>query len=335
MFSFNMKVAVFNTKSYDRQFFEHLSQNRHQVTFLEPRLTAETVSLAEGQDAVCVFVHDKVDEPVLRALARHGVRFVVIRAAGYNNVDLKAAAAQGIRVARVPAYSPDGVAEFTVGLMLALNRGIHRAYDRTRRSNFSLDGLMGFNLRGKTVGVIGTGKIGQSVCHILLGFGCKVCAYDVQTVPELQQAGVQYQSLNDVLARSDILTLHVPLLEATRHIINPDSLQRMKPGAMLINTSRGELIQTSAVIDAIKSGRLSGLGIDVYEEEEGVFFEDLSNAVVDDDQLMRLTTFPNVILSSHQAFFTREAMQNIASATLDNLDQFADSGSSSNEVAPA
>ncbi|NBD39267.1 MAG: 2-hydroxyacid dehydrogenase [Verrucomicrobia bacterium] len=327
-----MKVAVFGTKPYDRQFFESRGTGRHEKTYLEPRLTPDTVSLAEGHEAVCVFVHDNLNAEVIDNLKQSGVRYVVIRAAGFNNVDLGAAARHGIRVARVPAYAPDGVAEFTVGLILSLNRGIHRAYSRIRNSNFSLDGLMGFNMRGKTVGVIGTGKIGQSVCQILLGFGCRVLAFDVHKQESLLQAGVEYRELEDILPAADILTLHVPLLPATRRMINEETLRKMKSGAMLINTSRGELIDTGAVIEALKSGRLSSLGIDVYEEEEGVFFEDLSNAIVDDDQLMRLTTFPNVILSSHQAFFTREAMENIARVTLENLDAFAETGASPNEV---
>jgi len=327
-----MKVAVFGTKPYDRQFFESRGSGRHEKTYLEPRLTPDTVSLAEGHEAVCVFVHDNVNEQVLANLSRMGIRYIAIRAAGYNNVDLAAAEKHGLRVARVPAYAPDGVAEYTVGLILSLNRGIHRAYTRIRNSNFSLDGLMGFNMRGKTVGVIGTGKIGQSVCRILLGFGCKVLAFDVQPQKSLKEAGVEYRDLEDILPVTDILTLHVPLLPATRRMINAETLRKMKSGIMLINTSRGELIDTEAVIGALKSGQLSALGIDVYEEEEGVFFEDLSNAIVDDDRLMRLTTFPNVILSSHQAFFTREAMENIARVTLENLDAFAAEGTSPNEL---
>jgi D-lactate dehydrogenase len=321
-----MQVAIYSTKPYDRRFFESVETPGHEFTFLEPRLTAETAILARGHEAVCVFVHDMVDATVLRQLAETGCRLVAIRAAGYNNVDLEAAERVGIEVVRVPAYSPDGVAEFTIGLMMTLNRGMHRAHDRIRRGNFSLEGLMGFNMAGKTVGVIGTGKIGESVANILLGFRCKVIAYDVNEAESLKRAGVAYSDLDTLLSTSDIITLHVPLLKQTRHLINADSIRLMKKGVMLINTSRGELIDTPAVIAALKTGQVGSLGIDVYEDEEGIFFEDHSNSVVADDQLMRLTTFPNVILTSHQAFFTREAMENIVRRTLDSITQFAESG---------
>lgn len=321
-----MRIAIYSTKSYDRTFFSAADLKGHDFTFLEPRLTAETVSLAEGQDAVCVFVHDRVDAGVLEQLAAYGCRLVAIRAAGYNNVDLKAAERVGIEVVRVPAYSPDGVAEFTVGLMMTLNRGMHRAHDRIRRGNFSLDGLMGFNMAGKTVGVVGTGKIGQSVASILRGFRCKVIAYDVHEVDSMKEAGVTYTDLETLLSTADIITLHVPLLEQTRHLVNRESIRHMKKGVMLINTSRGELIHTGDVVEGLKSGKVGSLGMDVYEDEEGIFFEDHSNSIVADDLLMRLTTFPNVILTSHQAFFTREAMENIVQRTLGSIFQFAESG---------
>jgi D-lactate dehydrogenase len=321
-----MKVAVYSTKAYDREFFGNSGTTTHQFTFLEPRLLPESVALSEGHEAVCVFVHDIVNREVLSALKARGCRLVAVRAAGFNNVDLDAAKELGITVSRVPAYSPDGVAEFTVGLMMTLNRGMHRAHDRIRRGNFSLDGLMGFNFAGKTVGIIGTGKIGQAVARLMNGFRCRILAHDRNELDELKALNVQYTDLNTLLAEADIVTLHVPLFPETRHLINAQSLAKMKRGAMLINTSRGELVQTSAVIEALKSGQLGYLGVDVYEDEEGVFFEDLTNAIVADDQLMRLTTFPNVLLTSHQAFFTREAMEKIIATTLASLDAFAETG---------
>lgn len=321
-----MNVAVFSTKSYDREFFDSKSSSSEHFTYLEPRLTPDTAVLAAGHDAVCVFVHDQVDEVVLGTLAECGVKLVVIRAAGFNNVDLDAAKQFSIRVARVPAYSPAGVAEFTVGLMLSLNRNIHRAHDRVSKGNFSLEGLMGFNMKGKTAGVIGTGKIGQSVAEILLGFGCRVLAYDLHPNEDLIVKGAEHADLDTVFAESDIISLHVPLLPTTRDLVNAATIAKMRPGVMLINTSRGELIETESVIAALKSGHIGSLGIDVYEDEEGIFFEDLSNSIVADDQLMRMTTFPNVILTSHQAFFTREAMENIVGVTLQNIADFSATG---------
>jgi len=327
-----VKTAIFSTKAYDRRYFNEASAGQRSFTYLEPRLTEETVSLANGHEAVCVFVHDQVSRKVLEGLAEMGCRLVAIRAAGFNNVDLEAAKELDIRVARVPAYSPTGVAEFTVGLILALNRGIHRAHDRVRRGNFSLEGLMGFNMAGKTVGVIGTGRIGESVARILLGFQCEVVAFDVKEQESLKAAGVSYSDLDTIFSSADIITLHVPLLKSTRHLVNRDSIGRMKEGVMLINTSRGELVHTGDAISALKTGRIGSMGIDVYEGEEGIFFEDLSNAIIADDQLMRLNTFPNVILTSHQAFFTREAMENIARVTVDNINSFFASGSCSPEA---
>lgn len=327
-----MKTAVFSTKSYDRQYIRDAAGERQSFSFLEPRLTRETAQLAEGHEAVCVFVHDRVDRAVLDALAEMGCRLVAIRAAGYNNVDLEAARERKVAVVRVPAYSPDGVAEFTVGLMLTLNRGMHRAHDRIRRGNFSLDGLMGFNMRNKTAGVIGTGKIGSSVARILMGFGCQVLAFDAFPDEQLAAEGVRYVDFETLLQSAHIVTLHVPLLDDTRHLINAHTLARMRDGVMLINTSRGELVETGAAIEALKSGKLGALGIDVYEDEEGIFFEDLSNAIVADDRLMRLTTFPNTLVTSHQAFFTREAMENIARVTVGNIDQFERTGSCDNAL---
>lgn len=321
-----MKVRVFNSKRYERERFEHELGDFPQLEldYVEPRLTPETVSLAEGFEAVCVFVHDQVDAEVLERLAGYGVRAVALRSAGYNNVDLQAARTHDIIVVRVPAYAPHGVAEFAAGLLLTLNRKYHRAYLRVRQGNFSLDGLMGFNLRGKTAGVVGTGKIGEAMVEILLGFGMEVLAFDPYPNPAVKKRGVPYLEIDELLRRSDIISLHCPLTADTERMIDAGALGRMKDGAILINTSRGELVDTPAIIEALKSGKLGGLGMDVYDEEEGIFFENLSETIIQDDALMRLTTFPNVIMTSHQAFFTEEAMQNIVRDTLGNLRDVAE-----------
>ena len=327
-----MKIAVFSSKSYDREFLSAANTGDIELTFLEPRLGLETAVLAAGHDGVCCFVHDVVDAAVLERLAAQGCRLVALRCAGFNNVDLRAAAAHGITVVRVPAYSPDAVAEFAAGLVLTLNRQYHRAYNRVRDGNFSLEDLVGFDVKGKTVGVVGTGKIGQCFARIMLGFGCRVLAHDVHPHPDLVSAGVVYAALDDVLAQADILSLHCPLLPETTHLINARTLARMKQGVMLINTSRGRLIDTQAVIDAVKTGRVGAVGLDVYEEEEGIFFEDWSSRIVTDDVLMRLTTFPNVVVTSHQAFFTREALSNIAATTMASIREFRSSGTCTHAV---
>lgn len=328
-----MRVAVFSTKPYDRKFFDSASQGAsHELTFLEPRLTAETISLAEGYPAVCVFVNDVLDESVLEQLAAGGTKVVALRCAGFNNVDLPAAERLGIHVVRVPAYSPYAVAEHTVGLMLTLNRKIHRAYNRVREGNFALDGLLGFDLHGRTVGIVGTGQIGMLVSRIMAGFGCRLLGFDVQPNRECEAIGMEYVSLDEVLSRSDIISLHCPLTPETRHLINPQTIGTMKPGVMLINTSRGAVIDSQAVIDGLKSGRIGSLGIDVYEEEAEYFFEDLSQKVIADDVLARLLTFPNVLVTGHQAFFTEEALTEIAATTLRNLSDIEQVGQSQNEI---
>jgi len=315
-----MKIAVFNTKPYDEEFLRAANRAfKHKLTFLEPRLSEQTVSLAAGFPAVCVFVHDEVSARVLEILNANGTHLVALRCAGFNNVDLKTAARLNMKVVRVPAYSPYAVAEHTVGLMLTLNRKIYKSYTRVREGNFSLDGLLGFDMHQRTVGVIGTGKIGAIVAHIVKGFGCHVLAYDVRRNPEVEQLGAQYVSLNELYKRSDVITLHCPLIPETYHLIGADAVRRMKPGVMLINSSRGELIDTKAVIAGLKSGKIGYLGLDVYEEEADLFFEDLSTRVIQDDVFSRLLTFPNVIITGHQAFFTREAMKNIAETTLKNI----------------
>lgn len=328
-----MRVAVFSTKSYDRQFLDAAnSEQRHELVFMEPQLTATTARLADGFNAVCVFVNDRLDATVLDALWNCGITTIALRCAGFNNVDLASAAKHGMRVVRVPAYSPYAVAEHAVGLMLALNRKYFKAYNRVREGNFSLEGLLGFDFHGRTVGVVGTGKIGACTAKILHGFGCRLLAYDVYENAELKQLGASYVPLDTLLAESEIVTLHCPLTPETHHLIDEARLAKMKPGVMLINTGRGALIDTQAVIDALKSGKLGGLGIDVYEEEGDLFFRDLSNTVILDDVFARLLTFPNVLITGHQAFFTREAMEQIAKQTLANLDQCERGGALTNEV---
>lgn len=328
-----MKVAVFSTKAYDRRFLEISNRTHgHELTYLEPRLMPETASLAEGFDAVCVFVHDRVDETVMRRIQRYGVRLVALRCAGYNNVDLAAAAEKGITVVRVPAYSPYAVAEHTIGLMLTLNRKFHRAHARIREGNFALEGLMGFDMHGRTAGVIGTGKIGFIVARILRGFGCEVLAYDPYPNLEMENYGIQRVSLEELYRRSDIITLHCPLTEETYHLIDERAVEQMKPGVMIVNTSRGALVDTVAAVEGLKSEKIGYLGLDVYEEEEGIFYEDKSSAVLKDDVFARLLTFPNVIITGHQAYFTRNAMENIADTTMQNITDFERDGKCGNEV---
>lgn len=313
-----MRLAVFDTHRYDREALERANANfGHGLVFLEPRLTAQTASLAQGFEAVCSFVNDTVDADVLEVLHAGGVRLVALRSAGYNHVDLEAAARLGIRVVRVPEYSPYAVAEHAVALVLALNRRIHQAYARVRDWNFSLEGLVGFDLHGKTVGLVGAGRIGRAAACIFRGFGCRVLCYDARPNLALEaELGVRFAPLDTLYAEADILSLHVPLLPDTHHLINAESLARMKRGVMLINTGRGALIDSRALISALKSGQVGAAGLDVYEEEEGIFFQDLSGEVLQDDTLARLLTFHNVIVTAHQAFLTREALESIAQTTL-------------------
>lgn len=328
-----MRVAVFNTKPYDRHSFEIANRDfNHDLVFFEPRLAEETTGLAAGFPGICVFVHDDLNADVLELLAKNGTRIVALRCAGFNNVDLPAAERLDIRVARVPAYSPHAVAEHTVALILALNRKIHRAYNRVREGNFALDGLLGFDLYGRSVGVVGTGKIGENVARIMNGFGCRLLGHDVQPNPECEALGMSYLPLPELLAQADIVSLHCPLTPETHYLIDADTIDTMKPGVMLINTSRGAVIDTRAVIAGLKSGAIGALGIDVYEEEEGYFFEDLSQKVIADDTLARLLTFPNVLVTGHQGFFTREALDAIARTTLTNIRDIEQTGHSKNEI---
>ncbi|BAY65184.1 D-lactate dehydrogenase [Calothrix brevissima NIES-22] len=328
-----MKVAVFSTKAYDRQFLEAANNpKQHDLVFFEPRLNRDTAILAAGFPAVCAFVHDQVDASTLEILASHGTHLIALRCAGFNNVDLKTAAALGITVVRVPAYSPYGVAEHAVGLILSLNRKIHRAYNRVREGNFSLDKLLGFNLNGRTVGIIGTGKIGLILGQIMKGFGCHLLAYDVFRNPELEAIGGKYVELPELFANSDIISLHCPLTEDTYHLINEQAIAHMKPGIMIINTSRGALIDTEAVIAGLKSGQIGYLGVDVYEQESELFFEDLSDEIIQDDVFQYLTTFPNVLITGHQAFFTEEALRNISEATISNITDIEKGRPCQNEI---
>lgn len=328
-----MRIAIFSTKNYDRRFLEAAnSESGHDLQFLAPRLVAETARLAAGAGAVCVFVNDRLDTQVMELLAAGGTNVVALRCAGFNNVDFSAAARHKIAVVRVPAYSPHSVAEHAVGLILTLNRKIHRAYARVREGNFALDGLLGFDLHGRTVGVIGTGQIGAVFARIMAGFGCRLLGYDVQPNAQCEALGMAYVPLEQLLSEADIISLHCPLTPDTHHLINVDTIAQLKAGAMLINTSRGAVIDTRAVIAGLKSGRVGSLGLDVYEEEADYFFENLSERVIADDVLARLLTFPNVVITGHQAFFTREALEEIARTTLQNITDIQLTGRCRNEV---
>jgi D-lactate dehydrogenase len=330
-----MRIAIFSTKSYDRQFIDAAASKQHELHYVEAQLTADTAVLARGAGAVCVFVNDQVDDAVLRVFTSLGVGLVVLRSAGFNNVDLAAAKRYGIVIARVPAYSPEAVSEHAVALMLSLDRNIHRAYARVREGNFALEGLLGFNLHGRTVGVVGTGRVGTSVAKIMTGFGCTVLAYDVMPSSACTEIGVEYVPLATLLEESDIVTLHCPLTPQTRHMIDADAVSRLKHGAMLINTSRGAIVDTKAVVDGIKNGTIGHLGLDVYEEEAALFFDDKSDEVIRDDVFERLLTFPNVLVTGHQAFFTADALQAIADTTFANIDAFEKTGKVVYEVTEA
>jgi D-lactate dehydrogenase len=331
-----MTVVLFDTHSYERESFTAANERfGHTLTFLEARLTRDTAPLAATHAAVCAFVNDRLDEPALRILKEIGIRLIALRSAGFNHVDLVTAAALGLPVVRVPEYSPYAVAEHAVGLVLALNRKIHRAFARVREWNFALDGLVGFDLHGKTVGLVGTGRIGRAAAHIFNGFGCRILAHDLRPDAALADLGVRYVDLQEVYRQSDVISLHVPLTPSTHHMIDAAALAGMKRGIVIINTGRGALIDSRALIAALKSGHIGAAGLDVYEEEEGVFFRDLSNQVLQDDVLARLITFPNVLVTSHQAFLTREALANIAITTLANITAFERAEPLVNEIRAA
>lgn len=315
-----MKTAVFSTQSYDKEYLERENSHfGHTLFFYESSLKEKTVRLAENFEAVCVFVNDAITREVIVKLAEMGVKAIVLRCAGFNNVDIEAACQYGIKVLRVPAYSPHAVAEHALALIMTLNRKTHKAYNRVREGNFSIERLTGFDLCGKTVGVVGTGKIGALFARIMMGIGCRIIAFDRYPNPSLAADGVSYTSLDELFRISDIISLHCPLTPETHHMINSSSLAEMKKGVMLINTSRGKLIDTEAAIEALKNEHLGYLGIDVYEQEENLFFKDLSELIIRDDKIRRIMTFPNVLVTAHQAYFTDNALQQIARTTLQNL----------------
>ncbi len=325
-------VAVFSSKSYDQKSLKANLPPHLSMTFFDVRLTEQSVQLAQGFDAVCVFVNDELNEVVLSQLVKFGVKGIALRCAGFNNLDLTSYNNSPLRVARVPAYSPEAVAEHTVAMMMTLNRRLHKAYNRTKEDNFSLEGLLGFNIHGKTIGLIGTGKIGLATARIMKGFGANVIAYDPVPSDMDKQIGFNYVNLDTLLATSDVVSLHCPLTEQTQHIIDAKAIAQMKPGVMLLNTSRGGLVDTNSVIAGLKSGQIGHLALDVYEQESELFFEDRSTTIVQDDVFQRLLTFPNVLITGHQGFFTEEALAQIASTTIDNLQCFADGSQCRNEI---
>lgn len=328
-----MKIAVFSLQQYELPFFKKLGEE-HGMTFdyYSTHLDGSTLSLAKDYPIICCFVNDSLNENVLQQLAQNGTRFIALRSAGFNHVDLVAAKRLGLIVARVPAYSPHAIAEHTLGLILTLNRKIHRAYNRVRENDYSLHGLMGFDIHGSTVGIIGTGRIGSRFAKIMTGFDCELLAYDIEPNPECEEMGVNYVDLKVLLSQSDIISLHCPLNDKTYHLIDGDAFAHMKQGVMLINTSRGAIVDTKAAIEALKTGQLGYLGLDVYEEEGDLFFEDFSDVVIQDDVISRLHTFPNVVITGHQAFFTFQAVHNIVETTIHNINGFISGSDDYHEV---
>ncbi|MDJ0597629.1 MAG: 2-hydroxyacid dehydrogenase [Crocosphaera sp.] len=331
-----MKVAVFSTRSYDRQFLDVANQaanSPHELEYFETKLNEKTASLANGFSCVCIFVNDVANAATLKSLAEQGTKLIALRCAGYNMIDMQAASELGLKIVRVPAYSPYAVAEHAVGLILMLNRKLNKAYNRVRDDNFTLDGLLGFDLHNSTIGVIGTGKIGTIFAQIMQGFGCHLLGYDVYPNEHFSGiAGAKYVDLPELLAKSDIISLHCPLLPSTHHLINRDTIEQMKQGVMLINTSRGQLVDTRAVIDGIKTGQIGYVGLDVYEEEEDLFFQDHSDNVIQDDTFQLLQSFQNVVITAHQAFFTKNALTAIAQTTIDNISSWEQGTELTNEV---
>ncbi|MBO1924754.1 2-hydroxyacid dehydrogenase [Thiomicrorhabdus sp. 6S3-12] len=327
-----MKVVSFSCKIYDRQQLCRILPPEWESEYVEPTLDKHTVVYADGADVITAFVNDRLDLEILQILAEYGVKMIALRCAGFNNVDLVAAHDLGIKVARVPAYSPYAVAEHTVGLMLALNRKLYRAYNRVREGNFSLNGMLGFDFHGKTIGIVGAGKIGRLVGKMLKAFGCEVLVYDPYLCKECPDLGLQQVSLEEIYQRSDVISLHCPLTEETNHLVNAESIAKMKKGVMLINTGRGALMDTEALIEGLKSGRIGYLGMDVYEKEGALFFEDHSCEIIQDDAFERLLTFHNVLITGHQAYFTEEALRHIAETTRDNIQALIEGAPLENEI---
>lgn len=330
-----MKTAIFSTKYYEREYMDKANAaTGHELTYFEIPLNIDTAVNATGFEAVCIQLGDRIDKVTITQLSAAGVRLIALRSAGFDNVDIEAAAQHNITVVRVPAYSPQAIAEHAAALILTLDRKTHKAYNRVRENNFSLHGLLGFNLFGKTVGVVGTGKIGRAFCSIMLGFGCRVIAYDIKESEEMKNKGIVYESLDYLLQNSDIISIHCPLNAGSRHLFDAGAFSKMKAGVMLINTSRGGLLNTADAIEALKKKQLGYLGIDVYEGEESLFFKDLSESVVQDDTIERLMSFNNVLITPHQAFFTIEALEQIAKITIGNFTAFENSEPLPNEVLP-
>lgn len=328
-----INLAVFSAKSYDKSSLSSSMTDNINMTFFENRLTLKTAKLASGFNAICVFVNDELNREVLTELKNLGVKYIVLRCAGFNNLDLNACKELGLRCARVPSYSPEAVAEHTVALMMTLNRHINKAYNRTKEGNFSLSGLLGFNVHKKTVGIVGTGNIGCSTARIMKGFGAKVIAYDPFENKDMAESiGFEYTNLDTLLTTSDIVSLHCPLTEESYHLLNNDSILRMKHGVMIINTSRGGLVDTQSLIENLKTGQIGNLALDVYEQESELFFEDHSSSIIQDDVLQRLLSFPNVIITGHQGFFTAEALEQIAVTTINNLNLFAEGKANPNAL---
>lgn len=328
-----MKIAFFSSKPYDKTFFEAENKNYgFELNFYETHLGPHIVNAIEDEYAVCVFVNDKVNRQVIEILAKKGVKIIALRCAGFNNVDLEAAKEFGIKVCRVPAYSPEAVAEHTMAMLLTLNRKTHKAYNRVREQNFALNGLLGFNLFQKTIGIVGTGKIGKAFINIAKGFGCKIIAYDLFPDQELMNNGVEYVDLNKLFKTSDVISLHCPLTPENHYMINQETIAMMKAGVMIINTSRGGLINTHEAIEALKNHKIGYLGIDVYEQEEKLFFKDLSAEIIQDDMIQRLMSFPNVLVTAHQAFFTQEALEQISEITMRSISDILEKGSTDEVV---
>ncbi len=328
-----MKIAIFGTQFYEREYFKKYNiENKHELVFFEENLNSETIYLAKSFEAVCVFVTDKIDRNCIEKLAKLDIKVIVLRSAGFNNVDIESAKANNIKVLRVPAYSPQAVAEHAVALILTLNRKTNKSYNQVRENNFSLENLMGFNLYGKIIGVVGIGKIGRAFCTIMLGFGCKVIAYDIKENEQMKRSGVHFKTFNELLSESDIISIHCPLTEKTNHLFNKKTFDKIKKSTMIINTSRGGIIKTEDAIDALKSGKIGYLGIDVYENEGDLFFKDRSQTIIQDDVFERLLSFHNVLITPHQAFYTHEAVIEIAKITIKNFNDFAENRVLENEV---